>query len=172
MQCDPLVFPAGQPPADGFVLVRGVVVEHDVQFLPGVGGGGLLEEFQELLVPVPGVAGIGDLPGGDLEGGEQAGHAVAGVIVGLPFGDAGAQRQDRLGALQCLALGLLVDAQHDCVFWRVQVQAHDVADFRAELRVGGELEALGPVRLQAVTPPDPGHRIVADRHPAAAPQGG
>jgi hypothetical protein len=40
-----------------------------VQLGAGVGGGDLLEEAQELLVPVIGVAGVGDLPGGDVERG-------------------------------------------------------------------------------------------------------
>ena len=44
----------------------------------------LLEEPQELLVPVPGVAGVGDLAGGDLQRGEQRGGAVPDVVVGAP----------------------------------------------------------------------------------------
>jgi len=36
------------------VLVGGVVVQHDVQLLARVGGGGLLQEPQELLAAVPG----------------------------------------------------------------------------------------------------------------------
>jgi IS5 family transposase len=82
------------------VLVGGVVVADDVQNLPGVGDGDFFEEFQESLVPVLGVAGVGDLPGGDVEGGEQAGDPVPGVVVGLPLGDPRAHRQDRLAALE------------------------------------------------------------------------
>ena len=111
---------------------------------------------------VPGVAGVGDLAGRDVEGGEQAGDAVPGVVVGLPLGDARAHRQDRLAPLQGLALGLLVDADHDGVLGRVQVEADDVADLGVELRVGGELEPLGAVRLQAEPAPQPGDRVVAD----------
>ena len=83
--------------ADLGVLVGGVVVADHVQLDAGVGGGDLLEELQELLVAVPGVAGVGDLAGGDVQGGEQAGDAVPDVVVGLPLGDARAHRQDRLG---------------------------------------------------------------------------
>jgi hypothetical protein len=36
------------------VLVGAVVVQHDVQFGAGVGGGRLLQKAQELLVPVAG----------------------------------------------------------------------------------------------------------------------
>ncbi len=57
MQGDPRV--AGQPRLDRGVLVGGVVVAHHVQLDPRVGLGDLLEEPQELLVAVPGVAGVG-----------------------------------------------------------------------------------------------------------------
>ena len=91
--------------------LRGVA-DH-VQLGAWVGGGGLLQELQELLVAVPGVTGVGDLAGGGVEGGEQAGDAVPGVVVGLPLGDAASHRQDRLAALEGLALGLFVDADHN-----------------------------------------------------------
>jgi hypothetical protein len=44
-------------------LVCDVVVHHQVQFLTGVGLGDLLEEGQELLVPMPGPDRCGHLPG-------------------------------------------------------------------------------------------------------------
>ncbi len=72
-----------EPGADAGVLVRAVVAADDVQVRAGVGGGDFLQELQELqelLVPVPGVAGVGDLAGGDVEGGEQAGHPVLGIV--------------------------------------------------------------------------------------------
>jgi hypothetical protein len=37
-------------------------------------------------VPVPGLAGVGDLPGGHLQGGEQRGGAVPDVVMGLLLG--------------------------------------------------------------------------------------
>jgi hypothetical protein len=47
----------------GGVLVRSVVVQDDVQLDAGMGGGDLLQELQELLVAVPGIARIrGDIP--------------------------------------------------------------------------------------------------------------
>ncbi len=55
-------------------------------------------------MPVAGVAGVGDLAGGGVEGGEQAGDAVPGVVVGLPFGDPGPHRQDRQGPFQRLVI--------------------------------------------------------------------
>jgi hypothetical protein len=51
------------------VQASAVVVADDVQVLAGVGGGDHLEELDELVVPVPGVAGVGDLAGGGVQGG-------------------------------------------------------------------------------------------------------
>ena len=113
-----------EPGPDLGVLVGGVVVADHAQFGAGVGGGDLLEEAQELLVAVPGVAGVGDRPGGDLQGCEQAGDSAPGVVVGLPLGDAASHRQDRLAALQRLALALFVYADDHRILGRVQVQAH------------------------------------------------
>jgi hypothetical protein len=61
----------GQPRPDRWVLVGGVVVHHQVQLADGIGPGHLLEEGEELLMPVPGFAGSGDLPGRDLQRREQ-----------------------------------------------------------------------------------------------------
>ncbi len=71
-----------QPVFDLRVLVRAVVVAHDVQLASGVSAGDLLEELQEFLVPVPLVAGVSDAPGRYLQDGEQRGGAVALVVVG------------------------------------------------------------------------------------------
>lgn len=71
-----------------------------MQFLAGVSGGDLLEELQELLVAVAGIADVGDLAGGGVQRGEQAGHAMPDVVMGLPLGDPRAHRQDQLCAFQ------------------------------------------------------------------------
>ena len=69
MQADAGVL--GQPGLHVRVLVGGVVVADDVKSLARVGLGDLLEEAQELLVAVPGVAGVGHLAGRHLQRGEQ-----------------------------------------------------------------------------------------------------
>ncbi len=137
------------------MFVGGVVVADDVQRHARVGLGDLLEEFEELLVAVVGVAGVGDFAGGDLQRGEQGGGAVADVVVGTACWQAWAHRQHRLGAVQRLDLGLLVDAQHHGGLRRVQVQPDDVADLGLKLGVGGELERLLPPRLDPPVAPDP-----------------
>src|SRR3954452_19695517 len=73
---DPEVGVPRQPGVHGRMLVGGVVVAHQVQPLPRVSLGDLLEERQELLVAVPGQAGLLDPSGGHLERGEQRGGAV------------------------------------------------------------------------------------------------
>ena len=78
---------------------------------------------------------------------------MPGVIVGLPLGGPGAHRQDRLAALERLALALLVDAHDHGIGRGVEVEPDDVADLGLQLRVGGELEPLGPVRLEAEPAP-------------------
>src|SRR5512135_322921 len=72
---------SGQPGFHLGVLVRGVVVHHQVQLDVGVGAGDLLEEGQELLVPVARLERRGHLPGGHLKSGEQGRRAVPDVVV-------------------------------------------------------------------------------------------
>ena len=105
MQRDPGVF--GEPLVDVVVLVGVVVIEHDVQSPARVGLGDQLEEVQELRFAVTVMATVGDLTGRDLQGGEQGGRAVAFVVMGRLLGQSGPDRQDRLGAVQRLDLGLL-----------------------------------------------------------------
>ena len=148
------------------VRVGGVVVADDAQPHAGVGLGDQLEKGQELDVGVTRVAGVGgDLAGGDLQRGEQAGGAVANVIVGLLLGNALAQRQNRLGPIQRLDLAFLVDADHYRTRRRIQVEPHHVAQLGFQLRVGGKLERLHPVRLDAPLAPDPRHRGERDPQP-------
>jgi hypothetical protein len=62
------------------VLVRGVVVQHEVQVqVLRDGGVDELEEPQKVPVPVPPAGLCDDRAAGQVEGGEQAGHAVAEV---------------------------------------------------------------------------------------------
>jgi hypothetical protein len=69
----------GQPGLHLRMLVRRIVVHHQVQIDVGIGGGEMAQEGQELLVAMSRLAYSGDLPGGDLERGEQGGGAVPDV---------------------------------------------------------------------------------------------
>ena len=61
---------------------------------------------------------------------------MAGVVVGVPLDLARSHRQHRLGPVERLDLGLLVDAEHDGTVGRVEVEADDVPDLGLERRVG------------------------------------
>ena len=65
-----------------------------------------------------------------------------------------AQRQQGGRAAERLNLRLLIEAQHDGVGRRTQVQPHDVVDLVLGGRVGRKLEGLDPVRLQSVSTPE------------------
>ena len=59
---------------------------------------------------------------------------------------------------------------------RVQIQADNVLQFLGELRIVAEFEALHPMRLQAVSPPDAAHAGLTDAaggcHGTRTPVGG
>ena len=118
----------------------------------------MAQKDEELLVPVLRLADGGDLPGRDLQRREQRGSAVPHIVVGALLSLAGLHRQRLLGPVQRLDLGLLVDAEHDRVLRRVQIQPNHIGDLGHQLRVGGELERLSPPRLHPVMPPGPQHR--------------
>src|SRR5215203_1361056 len=64
--------------------------------------------------------------------------------------------------VQSLNLAFLIDREHHCLLWRIQVEPDDVADLRLQLGIGGELESLPPPRLQPPLPPDPCHPHIGD----------
>ena len=134
-----------------WVLVDGVVVEDGVDDLAGrdlrLDG---VEEADELLMPVALHAAADDLAFEHVERREQGRGAVALIIVGHGAAAAWLQRQARLGAVERLDLPLLVDAEHDRMRRRIDVEADDVAQLGDELGVVRQLELAHPVRLQAV----------------------
>jgi hypothetical protein len=66
------------------------------------------------------------------------------VVVGAFLGQPEVDRQQRLGAVHRMDLGLLVDRQHDRAAGRVQIQADDVGDLRRERRVPRQVERALP----------------------------
>ena len=68
---------------------------------------------------------------------------------------------------------LFIDAKHDRLLRRIEIEPHDVSEFGDEVRVFRQLEARDPMRLQAVLMPDIANRLFADplgaRHRARAP---
>jgi hypothetical protein len=147
--------PLGQPVPDRLGLVGGIVVHHQMHVEVGWHAGlDLIQELPELAGAVLRIAAADHRAGGDVEGGEQRSGAVALVVMGAPLDLAGAHRQQRLAAIQCLDLRLLVHAQHQRAVGRCHVEPDDVADLVDEQRVGRQLEGLGAMRLQPEGAPD------------------
>ena len=109
----------------------------------------------------------------DVERSEQRRRSVAGIVVRVPLCLARSHRKQRLRALKRLNLRLFIDAHHDRVDRRAQVEAHDVTHLVDELRIRRELETLCQMRLQPKRMPDPSDRVrgKADRtrHRTATP---
>lgn len=100
------------------------------------------QKAEELLMAMPWLA-LGDhRTGGHIEGSKQGGSAVADVVMGHALHVAQAHRQQWLGAIQSLDLRFLVNAEHDSVLGRIQVQADDVAHLLHKEGIGGELVAV------------------------------
>ena len=115
---------------------------------------GGLEEAPELGGAMPSAAAAGHVTGGDIEGGEQGRRAMTLVVMAAPLGLADRERQERLGAIERLHLAFLVDAQNQGVIGRAHVEPDDIAHLVDDQWIGGQLEGLGAVRLQAERPPD------------------
>ena len=82
------------------------------------------------------------------------------IAVRATFGYARHHRQDRLLAIECLDLALLIDAEDEGSVWRGKVKADDIAYLVDEQRVVRQLERLATVRLQAERRPHPADRSV------------
>jgi hypothetical protein len=128
--------------------VGGQVVQHDVDLLAGVWG--LTAFFRNARKSAPLRVGLhSPRPRRcHVQGGEQVGGAVPDVVVGAFLGGVERDRQQRLGPVQGLDLGLLVEAEHDRPAGRIQVQPDDVGDLLRERRVLAELERALPVRFE------------------------
>ena len=119
----------GEPPADGGVFARPVVVANQVRIAPRVLLLDRLQRAHKLNVRVAGEAAPEHLAAGDLERGKQAGGAVSLVVVRHPCGQPRPQRQQRLRSVEGLDLGLLVYAQHQRPLRRVQIHSTMSASF-------------------------------------------
>lgn len=85
------------------------------------------------------------------------------------------QRQSWLGALEGLALALLIDAQNQRVGGGIQIESDDVADLLDKEGIIGEFEGAKAVRLESKGAPDPLNGRLGDpglsRHVPATPLG-
>src|SRR6185312_16162953 len=154
-----------QPFRDLWRGVRGEVVQDDMHIQIARNRGIDLFEKPQHVGTGMALAQIGqDLAGGDVERREQIDRAVALVIMGHRPRPARLHRQRRLGAVQRLTLGLLVEAEHRRPGRRIQVQAHHIDQLLLEPRVVADFERLDPPWFETVVGPDLGHRVLADPH--------
>jgi hypothetical protein len=111
--------------------VGGQVVEHDVDVGVGVRRDRPFEEGQEVRAVTGGFALAIHLAGAHVQGGEQVRRAMPDVVVGAFLGRVERDRQQRLGPVQRLDLGLLVDRKDHGATGRVEIEPDDVATFSA-----------------------------------------
>ena len=144
-----------EPPAHGWTFVRARVV-HDEMQIEAVGRFAIqpLEKRDELLCAVPRVTLADDHPIEHAQGRKERGRAVSNIVVRLPLGHVGLQRQHRARAVEGLDIALFIDREHDGSRWRIQIQPHDVAEFFDEARVFRVLKPLESMRLQPMLMPN------------------
>lgn len=90
---------------------------------------------------------------------------MAYVVVGALLGGVEGDRQQRLGAVQRLDLGLLVQAQHHGSAGQVEVQPDDVGHLLRELRIPADLERAQAVRFEPVLAPQLRHPVMRHQDP-------
>lgn len=149
-----------QPCVDLRGLVRGRVVEDDMQGACSITPAEDVQKPKEVGSGVSRAALADDRPGGDFQSGIQTGQPITLVVMSLTGRQTRSKRQERLRPVQRLDLGLLVDAQDDGVGRRVQVEAHHIVDLLFGSGIRAELERLDPMGLQVVRLPDPVDRAV------------
>jgi hypothetical protein len=83
--------------------------------------------------------------------------------VGAFFAGVELDGKQRLGAVQGLDLGFLVQAEHDRLAGWVQIQPDDVGDLVGEPRILTEFEGALPVRFEAMLAPQVRDPVTRDR---------
>src|SRR6266705_2443908 len=116
------------------MFVRAVVV-HDQMNLPPTRSLPIdaLHKVQKLLMPMSRQAATDDGALQDIERGEQRRRAVTDVVVSLTSRESGAHGQRGLRTVESLDLTLLVNAQHQGLVRRVQVQPDHIAQLPHEV---------------------------------------
>src|SRR5271169_3753065 len=152
----------------------GIVIADQVKL--SIRRDGLVDQAEKLepfLVAMPLLAQAKDFAVGRIQRGKQSGRAVSFVVVRHGGAASALQRQAGLGTIQSLNLALLVGAQHQRVFGRIEIQADDVFQFLREGRIVADLESFHAMRFQPVGAPDAPHAGFADadrrRHGTSAP---
>src|SRR5262245_24833242 len=160
--------PLTEPASDQRCLVRGVVVEDEmdveVQWHRVIDG---VEKLAELHGAMAAMTPADHRAGLDVQCREERRRAMAQVVMGAAFGLARAHRQQWLRAIQRLDLRLLIGTQHEGAVRRIQVEPDDIAHLLHKERVLRKLEGFRPMRLQAEGAPDATDRALAQPQRAA-----
>jgi hypothetical protein len=123
------------------MLVRAVVVENEMNGLtarrPLIDG---VQKRDELGMGVARLTPLDHVPLEDIQRRKEGGRPVPLIVMRLAHRHPRPQRQDRLGAIQRLNLALLIDAQHQGLRRRVQIEADNVPQFAHEFRIAAELK--------------------------------
>ncbi len=149
----------GKPAFDRRRLVRGEIVEHDMDVqLARNGCFNLSEELLELYRSMSRVALSEDFTCCGVERSKQVSRSMANVVVSLSLGLAQAHRQDGLSTLERLNLRFLVDAKYDRIVRWVHIQTNHVAYLFDEQRVLREAKRFRAVRLKPERSPNASNR--------------
>ncbi len=133
---------ASKPGHYAGMFVCSVIVDDQMQVqLIGSLAVDPLQKPNELLVAMPRHTIADHAAVQQAQGGIQRRGAVAFVIVSQGATTPLLQRQPRLSSIQGLNLRFLVDAQHQRLIGRIQVQAHNVTQFLDKPFVSAELKS-------------------------------
>src|SRR3989339_1550247 len=86
----------------------------------------VLQELQELLVPMPPLALRDHLATGNVQGGKECRCAMPYVVVSHTFDIAEPHWEHGLCSIESLDLALFIDTEHDRILWRTQIEPYNV----------------------------------------------
>src|ERR1700688_4692438 len=146
-----------------FLGLMGLVVVADRMHVEVLGYGpvDLFQETDELLGAVTRQALADDLASLDIECRKQRRRAIAFVVVRHRLSTALLHRQAWVRAIERLNLASLVDAEHNRLVGRVEVEPDDVDHFFSEFWIVRWLEWARQMWLEAMLLPDALHGGVA-----------
>lgn len=120
------------------------------------------EESDKLLVPMPGHAITNHSSIKRYHRSKQRRRAVPFVIVRHGAATPFLQRQPRLRPVESLNLRFLVNAQHERLIWRVQIQSDHIIELFHKLSIATQFGRLDQMRFELMLFPDSPDRSFTD----------
>ena len=152
-QMEPRMSP--EPRFHARVLMGRVIVRNEMQVEFGRGlDVDLVEEADELLMPMARHAFADHLAVEHVEGRKQCGRTIAFVVVCHGLATALLQRKAGLGAIEGLDLTFLVDTQNKGFVRWIEIESNDIVELLDKVFVATELEGLDEMGLEVVLFPD------------------